>query len=193
MTPPPDFQLSLPPEPGETYAIVHAYPTGHVEPRLLEWLQRGPPAADWDSVAVMNVKGIDVSYNRGVRRALATGRRHLVFADHDVIPTAATDRHAGTDEFWGSCQADVVCCPCRLDIEGVWGDPAAWHAALWRTTADVLAAIPPPWFAETLTDDGTARDGCLCSYFARKARAAGFVVARQGWADHPVKSRGPRP
>ena len=166
--------------------VVHCYPTNHADHRLMRWLcEFGVP---WEQMAFGCVLGIPQAYNQGVRKALDSGKSHLIFADHDVIPVGRTTAHPATDTFLDACEADIVCCPCRLDIPGEWADPNTFHCGLWRITRDALLKISPPWFQFTYNGDGTELRQCVCAYFAEKARAAGLNIVRQGWADHKVKT-----
>ena len=168
------------------FAVVHCYPTGHVEPRLIRWLNEN--GIGWDAIAFSNVRMIPRAYNQGVRQALASGRRELIFADNDIIPSSANGNRPGTNDFLTVTDADVVCCPCELGIPGAWARPETFHCGLWRTTREALLRVSPPWFLEKYDADGTELEQCVCAYFAAKARAAGLTIVRAGWADHRVKT-----
>ncbi len=170
----------------DCHVVVHCYPTDHADHRLLRWLCEF--GITWPQMSFGNIKGIPQAYNQGVRLALGSGLPHLIFADHDIIPVGQTPHHPSTEVFLHASDADIVCCPCNLGIPGAWSDPASFHCGLWRITRDALLKIASPCFQFIYNDDGTDLRQCVCAYFAEKARAAGLMIARQGWADHPVKT-----
>lgn len=180
--------MPLPPlDPDDCVVAIAAYPTGHVEPRLKDWLH-GTHKIPYGMVGTGKIKPLVVAYNQGILKALESGKRHCVFCDHDIWPVDANGNHPGSDEFFGEHDADIICMPCRLGLDGAWASPGAFHAAAWRTTRDVLLKLPPPWFDWTLSPDGAAVMECPCGYFARRAREAGFTVGRAGWGGHAVKT-----
>lgn len=173
-----------------TFAVIHSWPTGHIEPRLIRWLMTGPAKLSWQSMAWSNVRFIPRAYNQGVKQALASGKANLLFVDHDIIPVAPTGNRPGTDPFLKPCEADIVCCPCNLGVPGAWADDRTFHCGLWRATREALLtldALDGPNFLEEYTADGTELERCVCAYFAQRARKAGLRIVRQGWADHNVK------
>ena len=176
-----------PVDPMDTSVVIAAWPTGHVDWRLSRWLI-GTVGIPWGNVAVHRIQPRVCAYNDGVATALAGGKTHLVFVDHDVIPAGRTGHHPATEDFLAECEGDLICCPCRLEIAGAWASTDAFHCGLWRTTREALLRVPPPWFLEEYSPDGRAINKCVCAYFAHKAKAAGLTVGRAGWADHAVKT-----
>jgi len=178
--------MPTPLDPNDTAVVIAAWPTGHVDYRLMRWLidAQGIP---WGSIMVTKIQPRISAYNVGVHDALENGKTHLLFVDHDVVPTGRTGHHPSTDEFLQAAQGDIICCPCRLDIPGAWAKPDAFHCGMWRTTREALLKVEPPWFLEDYSPDGRELVNCCCAHLARRASSAGLTVGRAGWAEHAVK------
>lgn len=118
--------------------------------------------------------------NQVVRAALtlAEDAEWAWFIDNDVTIT-----HPGLGR-WLQVAADVVACDCQMDAGDVWKDEDAFHNAFWRCRVTVLKTIVPPWFELPVSADGCDILDCECSFFAAKARAAGFTIRHGGWCGH---------
>lgn len=159
-------------------ATIAAWPDGLVHPRLIEFLHRC--GFTDDRIAITNIRHVVCAYNRTVRDiALPSRFDWFVFADRDLVPVSHTDR-------WLDAEADVVCCEYPLANRAGWAHPQAFHTGLWRCHRRVLEAIAPPWFGRGFSPDGCEMRKCVCDHFRDKALAAGFAIARAGWADHTV-------
>jgi len=173
----PEFDAS------DCQVVVHGWPRGHVDARLLRWLQ-AVHGVRWDSIAVTCQRGVVPAYNKGVAHALASGKTHLLFADNDLIPVGGTPQRPGTDELMGALPADIACCMYEVSHPAAWIREGSFHTGIWRTTRQALLQIGPPWFLEGFSADGSEQTGCACMHLAEKARGAGLAIMRAGWAEH---------
>ena len=165
-------------DPARTLAVIHAWPDGRADGKLIGFLleQARVPLGQ---LVYTNKRYIPAAYNSAVRDALLSPFEHFIFADHDVRPGRLALPFL-------DAAGDVVCCPCNLENNVAWADPMAFHCGLWRTSRLALLKLAPPWFLEEYSPDGCELVKCVCRYFAEKARAAGLSVTRAGWAEHPT-------
>ena len=167
-------------DPARALATIAAWPDGLVHPRLIEFLHKH--GITDDRIAITNIRHVACAYNRAVRDiALPSRFDWFLFADRDLIPGPNTDP-------WFDVAGEIVCCQYPLRNEAGWGHPQAFHTGLWRCRREVLEALPPPWFLREFSPDGCELRRCVCEHFRNKALAAGFAIARAGWADHKVRS-----
>lgn len=167
-------------DPKSAVIIVAAWPDEQLKVRLVTWLAHHGFDLEhnlWDHCC----RDVVVAYNRAVRDlALPSRFDWFVFCDKDLMPGPAADPFLAAD-------ADVVGVQYPIRNPESWGEPTRIHTGLWRCHRGVLEALSPPWFARRYSHDGCDVIQCECDFFREKALAAGFAIARAGWADHAVK------
>ncbi len=167
-------------DPTECLFIVNYPPARMLADELADWLV-GMGVWRRTFRITANQRTHSAQYNTTVAFALAHDDwEHVVFADHDIRPHA--DRMA---KFW-SIEADVVGANYPVAGEHAWDRPDAIHTGLWRTRRNVLEATGPVWFAEEYNAERTQLTACCCHHFCDKIRAAGYRIARGGYAMHEI-------
>jgi len=166
---------------------IAAWPDGRAKITLLGWL--------WHhGFGVGNVHGYCLrDYARALnwivaREALPSGADWIVLCDNDLLPGPRSPGRPDATAPWLTAPGHVVGAEYPVHNPDCYGDPACVHSGFLRIWAGVLRQMPPPWFADRRSDDGTEITQCVCESFRRRAQAAGFTVTRTGWADHKIAS-----
>jgi len=100
----------------------------------------------------------------------------LLMVDDDVVPVAETEALL-------ACPADVAAARCVARTGHVAHEHTA-SAACVKISRRAVAAVRPPWFRFTLSDDGAAQRMCECQYFWRKFHRAGLTPVVAGAVGH---------
>jgi hypothetical protein len=143
---------------------------------LAQWLSRQGIAWRYGSQDY----GIDHARNQNVRRFLAEdaprGKAFLLMVDHDMVPTPETVSILTTPGNLLYCgYAD------RYGTPGHYGDEA-FGAACFRASAELLAAMPDPWFKMGYVDG--RRVACECGFFRMRAKGLGYQSQMVGIIGH---------
>jgi len=167
----------------DNFAIVNTPKDGRCKPELLCWLTSGI-GLPWDRILIVShTRGdIQTGYNLAIRSALqTTNAEQFIFCDDDIRPVH------NLMSPWINAKEDVV--GCVYNTAGgdfAFASDSIIHAGLWRTHRSVLETIKPPWFSWIWSEDGSTFTGCLCSYFCKKVKEAGFTISASGFANHSL-------
>lgn len=115
--------------------------------------------------------GVAQVRNRAVNRFLqedAEDYRHLLMVDADMIWLPETDA------MLEDLRADIAYAR-HIDRAGRLAHEGSLGCGCLRISRAAAAKIQPPWFAFQHDEQGCADEACECSYFRRKAEAAGFA------------------
>ena len=124
--------------------------------------------------------GIDHARNQNVRRFLAEdvqqGKRFLLMVDHDMVPTPDTLPIL-------TMPGDLLYCGYadRFGTPGHYG-PNEFGAACFRASAELLAAMPDPWFLMGYVNG--RRVACECGFFRMRAKGIGHAATMAGTIGH---------
>ena len=165
--------------PDNTLVVVQAWPTGHVNPFLWDWLRAivGPRGA----IATLNLP-VDhaTSINYSLELLAKSDAEYGIFCESDIVPTSKTQPFLESE-------ASLVACKYHQDGgEAAWREPWMFHGGLWGVERKVLATLPYPRCDYLRTPDGARWTGCPCEFLARRFKDAGIVVAHAGWCEHPL-------
>ncbi len=163
-------------DPASTLVLVRCYPDEMMMPQILAWTHRH--GIRDGNIRWYTKRFITAATNTAIRDiALRSSAGQFVFIDADIRPDRRTDPML-------TAPGDVVGCTFPVPDMAIWSDPHVAHAGLMRVSRRVLKGVRPPWFRRVFTPDGCDVRLCPCQWFSRRARRAGFSVARAGWAEH---------
>jgi hypothetical protein len=168
---------------GRTLVLAFAWPDNTITWELARWLFQVFDVGNLYTVVIPG--GVVAARNMAVRDLVLKAPPHItevLMVDRDMRPCDATMPFL-------AAQADIVGVEYPTGNPKAWADPAAAHMGLVRVRRQVFEAVAPPWFMFEYSADGSQRVGCECGFFMRKARQAGFTVARAGWCDHQPGNR----
>jgi hypothetical protein len=167
----------------ETFVVVFCPPKIAAHPKLSWWLWREgfqPGNVYWHRGIERRIHTVD--YNQGVKAALESGKRELMFCDCDIEPSPAKTNAFLEDRF------DLQCAKCPTECGGKsWTAPESWHTGMWRAKRETLEKLGMPLFGWPTSADGTELKGCMCVPLVEKARKLGITTGHLGEAGHELR------
>ena len=163
--------------PAQHLFVINDAPDGMLTRELASWIAA---MRLWRKVLFVNAGERDeaAQYNVAIAEALKTRRNYFLFCDCDIRPTVE-----GMAPFWAA-DYDVVGVRYATENPDAWREGDEIHAALWRTSRNVLETVGAPWFLWEYDKEHTHVTKCLCRNFCDKVKAAGFTVGVAGEAEH---------
>ena len=173
--------MSMKPEPKGIQVIIL---TDKAEnPILASWLSRFPNVRRFRDIRVGKPGPfyVQVAQNQSVRWFLdKTNLPWMLLVDDDMVPVSGT---AALME----CEADIASATYPAQAGGiVHATPGSLGTGILKVSRHALEKMGPPWFGVKLSEDGCSIAECVCDWFARRAKEAGFFPVKAGICGHIV-------
>ena len=167
--------------PSVTVNIVTKY--GSYSPEILQWLDHmHVPRGNVEAKVFCNrdvVVGHNATLYACMARAKAQDEGWCLLIEDDVKPII------GQSDALFDAPYGLTCVKCETrNTDGSWSRPDAFHAQMWIARLADLERIPKPAFHWITTPDGGKITGCICAFFAMRAREVGLTTGHVGWAKH---------
>jgi len=124
---------------------------------------------------------VQVCQNQSVKWFLEkTDLAWLLLVDDDMVPVQGTDALI-------ACEADVATATYAAQAGGfAHPAPGKLGTGILKVSRYALEKMGPPWFGVKLSPDGCTLAECVCDWFSRRAKEAGFFPVKAGICGHIV-------
>lgn len=151
---------------------------------LSSWLVRFPHVRRFKDIRVGNPGPffVQVAQNQSVRWFLdTTDLPWLLLVDDDMVPVSGTGALVESE-------ADVASATYPGQAGGFAHGQAVGSlgTGILKASRYALEKMGPPWFGVKLSKDGCSLTECVCDWFARRAKEAGFYPVKAGICGHIV-------